>query len=104
VLVFGKDKNKGIRMRGLKPIIVDLDKDYNEKELLRHDQYCEDSTLANLLSGFDFPEFPVPMGVLRQVENSTYGEIIEQQIKTQIEKKGVGNFAELLRGNQVWSY
>jgi 2-oxoglutarate ferredoxin oxidoreductase subunit beta len=104
VLVFGKDKNKGIRMRGLKPIIVDLDKDYNEKELLRHDQYCEDSTLANLLSGFDFPEFPVPMGVLRQVENSTYGEIIEQQIKTQIEKKGVGNFAELLRGNQVWTY
>jgi 2-oxoglutarate ferredoxin oxidoreductase subunit beta len=91
-------------MRGLKPIIVDLDKDYNEKELLRHDQYCEDSTLANLLSGFDFPEFPVPMGVLRQVENSTYGEIIEQQIKTQIEKKGVGNFAELLRGNQVWTY
>ena len=103
VLVFGKDKNKGIRMRGLKPVIVDLDKDFNEKDLLIHDQYCEDSTLANLLSGFDYPDFPVPMGIFRQVENSTYGEKIEEQIKTQIEKKGVGNLEKLLRGNQVWT-
>tara|TARA_B110000914_G_scaffold100478_1_gene88349 strand:+ start:2277 stop:3305 length:1029 start_codon:yes stop_codon:yes gene_type:complete len=103
VLVFGKDKNKGIRMRGLKPVIVDLDKDFNEKELLMHDQYCEDSALANLLSGFDYPDFPVPMGIFRQVENSTYGEKIEEQIKSQIEKKGIGNLEKLLRGNHAWT-
>jgi len=103
VLVFGKDKNKGIRMIGLKPVIVDLDKDFNEKDLLMHDQYCEDSALANLLSGFDYPDFPVPMGIFRQVESPTYGEKIEEQIKTQIEKKGVGNLVKLLRGNQFWT-
>ena len=103
ILVFGKDQNKGIRLRGLKPVIVDLDKDFNEKDLLIHDQFCEDSTLANLLSGFDYPDFPVPMGIIRQVESPTYGEKIEEQIKTQIEKKGVGNLVKLLRGNQVWT-
>ena len=103
ILVFGKEQNKGIRLRGLKPVIVDLDKDFNEKDLLIHDQFCEDSTLANLLSGFDYPDFPVPMGIIRQVESPTYGEKIEEQIKTQIEKKGVGNLAKLLRGNQVWT-
>ena len=103
ILVFGKDQNKGIRLRGLKPVIVDLDKDFNEKDLLIHDQYCEDSALANLLSGFDYPDFPVPMGIFRQVESPTYGEKIEEQIKTQIEKKGVGNLVKLLRGNQVWT-
>ena len=103
VLVFGKDKNKGIRMRGLKPVIVDLDKDFNEKDLLIHDQFCEDSTLANLLSGFDYPDFPVPMGIIRQVESPTYGEKIEEQIKSQIEKKGVGNLEKLLRGNHAWT-
>jgi len=103
ILVFGKDKNKGIRMRGLKPVIVDLEKDFNEKDLLIHDQYCEDSALANLLSGFDYPNFPVPMGIFRQVKNSTYGEKIEEQIKSQIEKKGPGNLEKLLRGNQVWT-
>ncbi len=103
ILVFGKDQNKGIRLRGLKPVIVDLDKDFNEKDLLMHDQYCEDSALANLLSGFDYPDFPVPMGIFRQVENSTYGEKIEEQIKSQIEKKGIGNLEKLLRGNHAWT-
>ena len=103
ILVFGKDQNKGIRLRGLKPVIVDLDKDYNEKDLLIHDQFCEDSTLANLLSGFDYPDFPVPMGIIRQVESPTYGEKIEEQIKSQIEKKGIGNLEKLLRGNHAWT-
>ena len=103
ILVFGKDQNKGIRLRGLKPVIVDLDKDFNEKDLLIHDQFCEDSTLANLLSGFDYPEFPVPMGIIRQVESLTYGDKIEEQIKSQIEKKGIGNLEKLLRGNHVWT-
>ena len=103
ILVFGKEQNKGIRLRGLKPVIVDLDKDFNEKDLLMHDQYCEDSALANLLSGFDYPDFPVPMGIFRQVENSTYGEKIEEQIKSQIEKKGIGNLEKLLRGNHAWT-
>ena len=103
ILVFGKEQNKGIRLRGLKPVIVDLDKDYNEKDLLIHDQFCEDSTLANLLSGFDYPDFPVPMGIIRQVESPTYGEKIEEQVKSQIEKKGVGNLEKLLRGNHAWT-
>ncbi len=103
ILVFGKDQNKGIRLRGLKPVIVDLDKDFNEKDLLIHDQYSEDSALANLLSGFDYPDFPVPMGIIRQVESPTYGEKIEEQIKSQIEKKGIGNLEKLLRGNHAWT-
>ena len=81
-MVFGKDQNKGIRLRVLKPVIVNLDEGVNEKELLTHDQYCEESTPANLLSGFDYPDFPMPMGILRQVEYTPYEEKIEQQIKT----------------------
>ena len=82
ILVFGKDQNKGIRLRVLKPVIVNLDEGVNEKELLIHDQFCEDSTLANLLSGFDYQDLPMPMGILRQVEYTPYEEKIEQQIKT----------------------
>ena len=59
-----------------------MDEGVNEKELLIHDQFCEDSTPANLLSGFDYPDLPMPMGILRQVEYTNYEEKIEQQIKT----------------------
>ena len=45
ILVFGKDQNKGIRLRVLKPVIVNLDEGVNEKELLTHNQFCEESTL-----------------------------------------------------------
>ena len=82
ILVFGKDQNKGISLRVLKPVIVNLDEGVSEKELLTNDQFCEDSTPANLLSGFDYPDLPMPMGILRQVEYTYYEEKIEQQIKT----------------------
>ena len=82
ILVFGKDQNKGISLRVLKPVIVNLDEGVSEKELLTNDQFCEDSTPANLLSGFDYPDLPMPMGILRQVEYTHYEEKIEQQIKT----------------------
>ena len=101
--IFGREQNKGIRLNGLKPEVVDLGDRVNENQLLTHDQFSRDSTLANLLSGFDYPEFPVPMGILRQVENSTYEETIEQQIKTQIEEKGNGDLTALLRGSHAWT-
>jgi len=37
------------------------------------------------------------------VESPTYGEKIEEQVKSQIEKKGVGNLEKLLRGNHAWT-
>ena len=101
--IFGKKQNKGIRLNGLKPEVVELENGFNHDELLRHDQYSSDSTLANLLSNFNYPEFPVPMGVLRQIKNSTYGEIIEKQINSQLNKLGEGNLSDLLRGTQVWT-
>tara|TARA_Y100000590_G_C15495264_1_gene929408 strand:- start:96 stop:857 length:762 start_codon:yes stop_codon:yes gene_type:complete len=101
--IFGKNQNKGIRLNGLKPEVVELEKEFNKDELLRHDQYSSDSTLANLLSNFNYPEFPVPMGVLRQIKNPTYGEIIEKQINGQLDKLGEGKLTDLLRGTHAWS-
>ena len=101
--IFGKNQNKGIRLNGLKPEVVDLENGFNRDELLSHDQYSSDSTLANLLSSFNHPEFPVPMGVLRQLENVTYEEIIEKQINSQIDKLGQGELTDLLRGTHVWT-
>ena len=102
-LTFGKNKNKGIRLNGLKPEIVELENEFNKDDLLRHDQYSSESTLANLLSNFNYPEFPVPMGILRQIKKSTYGEIIENQINSQLDKLGEGELTDLLRGTHVWT-
>ena len=68
----------------------------------KHDKFSNESGLANLLSNFEYPEFPVPMGIIRQIEKTTYEEKIDSQIKKQTEAKGIGDLNELLRGNQVW--
>jgi len=102
-LIFGKNQNKGIMLKGLKPEIAEVEEGFNKDDILRHDQYSSDSTLANLLSNFNYPEFPVPMGVLRQIKESTYGEILENQINSQVDKLGKGNLTDLLRGTNVWT-
>ena len=101
--IFGKNQSKGIRLNGLKPEIVELENGVYSDELLWHDQYSSESTLANLLSNFNYPEFPVPMGILRQIKKSTYAEIIEKQINNQIDKFGEGKLIDLLRGDKVWT-
>ena len=35
--------------------------------------------------------------------NKNWGKNIETQIESQINKKGIGNLNDLLRGNQVWN-
>jgi 2-oxoglutarate ferredoxin oxidoreductase subunit beta len=102
--IFGKNKNKGIRLNGLKPEIVEIENVIKKDDLLRHDQYSSESTLANVLSNFNYPEFPVPMGILRQINKSTYGDIIENQINSQLEKLGEGELTDVLRGAHVWTH
>src|SRR5436853_192936 len=57
-LVFGKDRNLGIRLKGLVPEVVTLGNETDSADLLIHDESAPDPTLAFLLSRLVFPEFP----------------------------------------------
>src|SRR5215212_8878242 len=74
-LIFGKDKNKGIRLNGLKPEVVEVGKDCQLDDILTHDEAAEEPTLAYLLSRMSRPAFPEPVGVLRSVRKPTYEEL-----------------------------
>ena len=67
-MIFGKDRDKGIRLRGLHPEVVQLGNGVTEEDLLVHDEKAEDPYLAFMLSRMFYPEFPVPVGVLRNIE------------------------------------
>src|SRR6185295_5640113 len=68
-LIFGKEKNMGIRLAGgLKPEIVKLGNGVGEEGLLVHDEKAESPALAYLLAQLSDPDFPVPLGVYRCVE------------------------------------
>jgi 2-oxoglutarate ferredoxin oxidoreductase subunit beta len=103
-MVFGKDGDKGIKLDGPKPMIVDLSSgSYSKDDLLVHDEFSEEPVLAMILAHMsDHPNFPTPIGVFRQVERESYDAGVEAQINTVIEKRGKGDLEKTLFGANTW--
>jgi 2-oxoglutarate/2-oxoacid ferredoxin oxidoreductase subunit beta len=101
-LVFGKDRNKGIRLNGLKLEVVELGNGITEADLLVHDAHAADSNLAYMLARMDYPDFPVPVGVFRSVAKPTYEELLEAQVQDSISRMGPGNLEKLLNSGDTW--
>ena len=65
-MIFGKDRDKGIRLNGLHPEVVTIGENgVTEADLLVHDAEADDPYLAYMLSRMWYPDYPVPVGVLR---------------------------------------
>jgi len=73
-----------------------------EKDLLVHDAHCEDATLQLKLALMEGPDFPVALGVIRDVEAPTYNDAVDEQIEDVKSKKKYHNFQELLMTNDTW--
>jgi 2-oxoglutarate ferredoxin oxidoreductase subunit beta len=102
-LVFGKESNKGIRLNGLRPEAVALGNGVVEADLLVHDEQAEEPTLAFALAQMEYPELPVPLGVLRAVERPTYETLMAQQIQDVTARQGEGDLAALFMEGDTWT-
>jgi 2-oxoglutarate ferredoxin oxidoreductase subunit beta len=102
MMIFGKDRNKGIRLNGIRPEVVTIgEHGVTVDDLLVHDENAEDPTLAYLLTQMNYPEFPVPMGVFRSVSRPTFEELTQQQIEMAM-ARGKGNLERLLHSGDTW--
>jgi 2-oxoglutarate ferredoxin oxidoreductase subunit beta len=102
-LIFGKKKDKGIRMKGLELEVVALGNGVTEKDLVVHDERSPSPAYAFLLSRMDqTPGFPTPIGVLRAVDQPTYEDQMNRQITDVQAKKGPGDLAKLLQEGDTW--
>ena len=101
-MVFGKERDKGIRLNGIHPEIVQLGDGVSEEDLLVHDEEAEDPYLAYMLSRMWWPQFPVPVGVLRRVSRPTHDQLAIGQIEDAITRQGTGDLEELLVGGETW--
>jgi 2-oxoglutarate ferredoxin oxidoreductase subunit beta len=102
-MLFGKERNRGIRLHGIDPEVVTLGENgVSEADLLRHDESKPDTYLAHLLSRLDYPTFPVPVGVLRAVQKPTYDTLLEEQYQTALSRYGEGDLDELFNRGETW--
>ncbi len=101
-MIFGKNRDRGIRLKNGKAEVVRFDPAAPPSDLLVHNAHDEDMTLANLLSRMDLPNFPVPLGVFRAVRKATYDQLIEEQVKEIETKSGKGDLEKLLNSGDTW--
>jgi 2-oxoglutarate ferredoxin oxidoreductase subunit beta len=106
-LIFGQNAEKGIRLDGYKPVMVDLNAEgISANDLWIHDE--KDRVKASILINFfEDPtvegHFPRPFGVIYSEDRFCYEDAMEQQISDAIAEKGEGDLDKLLRGNNVWT-
>ncbi len=102
-MIFGKDRDKGIRLRGLHPEVVQLGDGVTEKDLLVHDEHAEDPYLALMLSRMWWPEFPVPVGIFREVTRPTHDELMTAQIEAARARNPEPDLAAVLAAGETWT-
>jgi 2-oxoglutarate ferredoxin oxidoreductase subunit beta len=106
-LLFGANKDKGIRLDGYKPQMVNLaDGNYSADDLWKHDE--TDFFKAQILTRFfDNPSteghFPRPFGVFYANQRATYEDQMELQLEEAMAVKGRGDLDKLLEGNETWT-
>jgi len=110
-LIFGKDRNKGIRLHGLNPEVVQLSGGIGVDDLMMHDEKADEPTLAYLLSRMvhvpgDAASFPEVVGVLRAVQHPAHHELVQAQIdearKAPVRGGAAATLQDLLTSDETW--
>jgi 2-oxoglutarate ferredoxin oxidoreductase subunit beta len=104
-LTFGPNGDKGIKLDGFTPKVVDLTAGYSADDLWIHDEH--DIYKAQILVRiFDDPRhqghLPRPFGVFYQTDRYCYEDAMAMQIEESKIKKPA-DLDKLLRGNEVWT-
>ena len=102
-LVFGKNKDRGIKLNGLDIEIADLAAHpEGSKDLLVHDTRIASPHYSYLLTQMEYPEMPVPFGVFRDIQKPTYEGMMDEQTQAAVQKRGAGNLKDALYTSEVW--
>ncbi len=100
-MIFGKDKDKGLRLNGLRLEVVQLGDGVTEADLLVHDE--TDDHLAYLLAQMDYPDYPVPFGVIYRIPKPPYEQQLMAQVQEARVKKPSTDLRSLYQADYTWT-
>ncbi|HAH56634.1 MAG: 2-oxoacid:ferredoxin oxidoreductase subunit beta [Lentimicrobium sp.] len=102
-MIFGKEKNKGIRLNGTRLEVVTIgEKGITEKDILVHDMYERDPGIHLMLAKMSYPNFPVALGVIRSANYPTYDDLVMEQIDYAKAHSNIKNVDDLLNSGETW--
>jgi 2-oxoglutarate ferredoxin oxidoreductase subunit beta len=97
---FGRKQEKGIRLNGFTPEVVDVAA-VGEDQILVHDERAAEPTLAYFLSRMGPPNFPTPVGVFRAIRKPVYSELLMQQVQA-AQAQRPPDLDALFRQGETW--
>ena len=101
-LIFGKEKDKGIRLNGFTPEVVSLkDGKFSVNDLLVHNE--KDTTLSFILADMTYKShLPRPVGIFLSIDRTPYEVAMVDQINAAKAKRGAGDMKKLLNSGDTW--
>lgn len=102
-MVFGNENNKGLVLDDDDLKVVTVGEDgYTIDDILVHNKTSKNPNMHYMLSRMSYPEFPVAIGVIRSVEQATYDEQLDTQVKNAIETTEIKNVNDLLNSGKIF--
>lgn len=102
-MIFGENNEKGLMQEGFGIKVVTLGENgITEKNLLIHDAHCQDNTLHMKLALMEGPDFPIALGVIRDVESPSYENCVYAQVKEVQAKKPNRKLVDFLMSGETW--
>lgn len=103
-MIFGKNRDKGLMLDGWKLKVATIGENgVTEDDILTHDPHSDNLGLQVMLAEMAWPEFPVALGVIRDVDARTYDEGVSTQLSEVSAKSKIHSMDELLHSGSTWT-
>ena len=102
-LIFGKNRDKGIVLNGNRLEVATIGENgVTEADILVHDETEKTTGIHMMLAHMAPPEFPVAIGVIRNVEAPTYNQCLDGVIENETTKSSIKCVDDLLNSGSTW--
>jgi 2-oxoglutarate ferredoxin oxidoreductase subunit beta len=100
-LIFGKQRDRGVRLNGVNLEVVELGDGIGEDDLLIHDEKADSRAIAQMIAGMCHPQMPEAIGVLRDVDLPTHNDLMPDQPTSPEARAAAIN--SLLHAGETWT-
>jgi len=100
-LIYGKENNKGLYLDNLNISIADINEE-NKDLILKHNTDKNSYTLHFLLANLTYPEFPLPVGILKRTNQVTFNETIDEHEKLARNSAKIKTLDDLVNSGDTW--
>jgi 2-oxoglutarate ferredoxin oxidoreductase subunit beta len=102
-MLFGANMDKGLVFNGTDLEVVTVGEGgASIDDVLTHDAHAKNPVIHFLLAGMKYPEYPVALGVIRDVEAPNYDSEVERQVNEVKASAKISCVDDLLRSGDTW--